>query len=166
MWTAGLSLFTKSDRKTVIKTLVFHPCIVAVYIGLALMAIQFQIPQFMIDTLQYISNCTTAIAMIVIGSILADVDFRSAADKLMLFYSAVRLVLIPVTIFAVLRFINVPQLLTGITVLLAGMPAGSTTAILALEYGCDSEYASKAVLFTTFLSLVTLPILGWMLTSF
>jgi predicted permease len=166
MWTAGLSLFTKSDRKTVIHTLVFHPCIVAVYLGLALMAIQFRIPQFMIDTIKYISNCTTAVAMIIIGSILADVDFRSVVDKLMLFYSAVRLLLIPITVFIALRLLHIPELLTGITVLLAGMPAGSTTAILALEYGCDSEYASKVVLFTTFLSLVTLPILSWMLTAF
>lgn len=34
MWSAGLSLFTQTDSKNMIKKVVFHPCIIAVYIGL------------------------------------------------------------------------------------------------------------------------------------
>lgn len=163
MWSAGLSLFTSTDRKNVVKTLVKHPCMVAVYIGIALMLIQYRIPQFLITTINDIGNCTTAIAMIIIGSILADVDWRNVVDKLLVYYSFIRLIAIPLAVLLILKLIHVPPMLAGITVLLAGMPAGSTTAILAMEYGCDSEYASKAVLFTTFLSLVTLPALIWLM---
>lgn len=34
MWSAGLALFTATDRKSVVKKLLTHPCMVAVYIGL------------------------------------------------------------------------------------------------------------------------------------
>lgn len=34
MWSAGLSLFTQTDSKNMIKKVAFHPCIIAVYIGL------------------------------------------------------------------------------------------------------------------------------------
>ena len=41
MWSAGIACFTESpDMKSVVKKLVFHPCIVAVYIGLGLMIFQ------------------------------------------------------------------------------------------------------------------------------
>ena len=33
MWSAGLSLFTQTDSKNMIKKVTFHPCIIAVYIG-------------------------------------------------------------------------------------------------------------------------------------
>lgn len=162
MWSAGLSLFTVTSRRDTVKKLLLHPCIVAVYIGVALMLIDYRIPSFINDTIVSLSNCTTALAMIIIGSILADVNLRTVVDRLMLYYSAIRLLLIPLAVLAVLWLLHVPPLLTGIAVLLAGMPAGSTTAILAMQYGCDAGYASKCVLFTTFLSLVTLPVLSWL----
>ena len=41
MWSAGIACFTESpDMKSVVKKLVAHPCIVAVYIGLGLMIFQ------------------------------------------------------------------------------------------------------------------------------
>ena len=163
MWSAGLSLFTTTNRKTMMKNLITHPCIIAVFIGIGLMLIRFSLPSFIIDTITSISSCTTAIAMIIIGSILADVDLKTVVNKLMLFYSFVRLIMIPLIVLLVLSLLHAPALLTGIAVLLAGMPAGSTTAILAAQYDCDAEYASKCVLFTTFLSLLTLPALGWIL---
>lgn len=44
-------------------------------------------------------------------------------------------------------------------VVLSGMPAGSTTAILAEKYGGDAEYASKCIFLSTLLSLATIPLL-------
>ena len=163
MWSAGLSLFTVTDKKKIVKNLLLHPCIIAVYVGIALMLIQFRIPVFLTDTITDISNCTTAIAMIIIGSILADVNVKKAFSPLMLYYSAIRLILVTLAVLVILKLMHVNSLLTGVAVLLAGMPAASTTAILAMQYGCDSEYASQCVLFTTFLSLATLPLLGWLI---
>jgi malate permease and related proteins len=162
MWSAGLSLFTVTSRRETVKKLLLHPCIIAVYIGIVLMLIDYRIPTFLNDTIVSLSNCTTALAMIIIGSILADVDLRTVVDRLMLYYSAIRLLLIPLMVLLVLRLLHISPLLTGIAVLLAGMPAGSTTAILAMQYDCDATYASKCVLFTTLLSLATLPLLSWL----
>ena len=38
MWSAGLSLFTSTRKKDVVRKLLTHPCIVAVFLGFALMA--------------------------------------------------------------------------------------------------------------------------------
>lgn len=165
MWSAGLSLFTVTSRRDLVKKLLLHPCIIAVYLGIALMLVGYRIPPFLNEGIASLSACTTALAMILIGSILADVSLRALVDRLMLYYSAVRLLLIPLAVLLVLRLFHVSPLLTGIAVLLAGMPAGSTTAILAMQYGCDASYASRCVLFTTLLSLVTLPALTWLVQA-
>lgn len=159
MWSAGISYFTTCpDRKTLIKKVLTHPCIVAVYIGLVLMIFQLQLPTFLGNTIQSVGDCTTALSMLLIGTILVEVDFRSILSKTIIYYSIIRLILIPLLVLAGCKLFHIDSLLTGVSVLLAGMPAGSTTAILARKYDGDYLFATKCVVFTTFLSLITIPL--------
>lgn len=160
MWSAGLSLFTKTDKKSVVKKLLTHPCIIAVYIGFALMITQVNLPTFIGDTIKIVSNCNTAISMIVIGAILAEIDVKQLIEKSLLYYSAWRLVLIPLIVFLALKCLKLDTMAIGVTVLLAAMPAGSTTVMLADTYGADSKYASSCVFVSTILSMLTLPIIS------
>lgn len=159
MWTAGLSCFTESpDRKAVIKKVATHPCIVAVYIGLVLLIFQIPLPEFLGSTIKNVGNCTTVLSMILIGAILAEVDVKTILSKTVIYYSAVRLILIPLLVLVGCRLFRVEVLLTGVSVLLAGMPAGSTTAILAAKYDGDYIFATKCVVVSTLLSLFTIPL--------
>ena len=46
----------------------------------------------------------------------------------------------------------------GVSVLMTGMPAGATAAIFAAKYGSDAPFAARNVVFTTLLSMLTLPL--------
>ena len=158
MWSAGLSYFTEStNKKDLIKKVATHPCIVAVGIGLIIMILQIKLPVFLSDTIKNISGCTTAVSMILIGSILADIDVKDITSKTMWAFSLLRLVIIPLIVFLGCKIANVHELVTGVAVILAGMPAASTTAILASKYGGDAEFASKCVVLTTILSMFAIP---------
>lgn len=160
MWSAGLSLFTKTDGKSVLRKLATHPCIVAVFIGFALMlAGNPTFPDFIQKSLSGASGCTTCLSMLVIGSILAEARHINWKDKLMWWYVAVRLVIIPLIVFAALALLPVDPLVRTVMVLMSAMPAGSTTAILAARYDGDAPFASCLVFVTTLLSMVTLPLL-------
>lgn len=159
MWSAGVSYFTEgTDRKQVVKRVVTHPCIVAVFLGLALMLAQVRLPSFLDAALKDIGNCNTAMSMLVIGTILADVKPREMLDKSLLLFSCLRLILIPLAVYAGCLLFRVDALVTGVSVLLAAMPAASTTAILAAKYEGDAVYASKCVVITTVLSLLATPV--------
>lgn len=160
MWSAGLSLFTKTDSKSVVKKLLLHPCIIAVYIGFALMFSQVTLPDFLSNTLKSVGGCNTAISMIVIGAILAEINLKDILDKHLAYYSVWRLILIPLIVFGVMTVLHIDPLVTGVTVLLAAMPAGSTTVLLADTYGADSAFASSCVFISTVFSLLTLPIIS------
>lgn len=159
MWSAGLSLFTESpSKKEIVKKVLTHPCIIAVYIGMALMVTQITLPSFLGTTVRNLGGCTTSLSMLLIGTILAEVDFRTILSKTMIYYTLIRLVFIPLLVLIGCRVWGVDSLLTGVSVLLAGMPAGSTTAILAKKYDGDYIFATKCVVFTTFMSLFAIPI--------
>lgn len=162
MWSSGLSLFTSVDRKNLIKQVMTHPCIIAIYIGIIVMIFQYfdmTMPSFLSSTLSSIGKCSTAMSMFVIGGILADVEEKNIFDKTLCLYSFYRLILIPIVIFIILRLLHVDTLSSNVCILLSAMPAASTTAMLAQKYHQNAQFASKMVFVSTLLSLITLPIL-------
>ena len=159
MWSAGVSYFTEgADRKSVFKRVITHPCIIAVAIGLIFMLTQIQLPPFLDSALKDVGNCNTAMSMLVIGTILADVKPKDMLDKSIFLFSGLRLIMIPLLVFGCCVLVHIDPLVTGVSVLLAAMPAASTTAILAAKYDGDAPYASKCVVTTTVLSLLTTPV--------
>ncbi|MGN0775552.1 MAG: AEC family transporter [Candidatus Ventricola sp.] len=160
MWSAGLSLFTRTDGKSVLKKLATHPCIVAVFIGFALMLCgNPALPGPLQKALSGASSANTCLSMLVIGSILAGAEHIDLRDGMMWWYTLVRLVLIPLAVFVVLFLLPVDPMVRGVMVLASGMPAGSTTAILAARYDGDAPFASCLVFVSTLLSLISLPAL-------
>lgn len=163
MWSSGLSLFTTTSKKETIRKLATHPCIIAVFIGFFLMLTQIQLPDFVLRTLSGVGGCNTAVSMIVIGSILAEIKFKEIIDKELFYYSALRLLVIPIVILFILSIFHTDSLVTGVIVLLAAMPAGSTTVMLAEKYDGNAAFASACVFLSTFFSLVTIPLISMLL---
>lgn len=160
MWSAGISCFTASgSKKDIFKRVALHPCIIAVYVGLILMFFQIPLPYFLDKTLRSVGGCTTSVSMILIGSILGEIeDVKSVVSKTVLYYSLIRLVLIPLIVFILCRVCGVNPLSTGIEVLISGMPAASTSAILAAKYNGDYIFAGKCIVCSTILSIITIPL--------
>lgn len=159
MWTSGLALFTDVDRKSAIKTILLHPCIVSMAIGIIIMVFSPPIPTFVTSTIDYLSKCTIPLSMIIIGCILSECTIKEIFDKSALYFSLIRLVIFPLVVFAILKLIHIDDVLLGVSVIMSGMPAGSTTAILADKYDGDGHYASKVVFVSTLLSMITIPLL-------
>ena len=131
MWTAGLSLFTSVSRKDAFRKLVRHPCIIAVFAGLLLMAAPVSLPGFLDSAVASVSSCTVPVSMFVIGTILADAPIRSMFSKPVLWYTCLRLVLYPLLLCVLLKPLHLDTTLTNVCILMTGMPAGSTGSILA-----------------------------------
>ena len=159
MWSIGLTYFTQApDAKSLIKKVCTHPCIVSVFAGLLIMILQIQLPGFLSLTIKNIAGGYTFLAMMLVGTILAEVPLRSLPERDTIYYSFIRLVFIPFLVFAACRLAHVDSLVTGVSVVLSGMPAASVTAVLAAKYDKDEIFATKCVVLSTLLSMVTVPL--------
>lgn len=163
MWSAGTSYFIAgtSDKKKVFHNILTHPCLVAVYIGLFLMFIQIHVPEVLASTVKSIGGCNSAITMFIIGTILADVDVRTIINRTTVGFSIFRLVLLPAAALALSYALGLDPVASGVAVIMTGMPAGATAAIFAARYGSDAEFATKCVVLSTLMSMVTIPM--WVL---
>ena len=157
MWSSGLAVFSgSSDKMKTLKKVVTHPCILACVLGIILMVTGLPLPLGLDGAVTAVGNCNTAMSMMVIGMILADIDLKDFWDWTVVKYTVHRLVVIPVVVYIVCSFLPLNKTVLGLCVLLAAMPAGATTSILAEKYQVDSPFATKMVIFSTLLSLPTI----------
>ena len=137
------------------------PAAIASVIGFALFMGGVSIPRPMGQALTILGDTTTPLSMILIGSIVSRMDFRSALGSLRLYATSLyRLALFPFLLFAILYALGFRGLLLSLPVVLAAMPVAANSAILAEAYGGDAETASSLVLVSTLLSLITIPLLA------
>lgn len=158
MWSVGISVFLKGKRENILKKVLTHPCIIAVYVGAILMETGVVLPEFLMKTISGLSSCNTPLSMMLVGMMLAEMNPRGIIDRTMLFYTGVRLIVIPGVVFLLTMFLDIDPLLRGIAVIIAGMPAPITTALLSAKYDGDETYATGMIFVTTIVSLITLPI--------
>lgn len=165
MWSSGIAIYTQStDWKGTLKKVATHPCIIACVLGLVLMISRLELPELILKPLATIGNCNTALSMMVIGMILADADVRALFDREIFAYSFVRLIAMPAVLYAACVLCRVPALVTGVCTILTAMPAGATTSILASKYRADELFATRLVVASTVLSMVTIPAWNMILT--
>lgn len=156
MWSSGLAIYSgETDRKAVIKKVSAHPCIISCEIGIVFMLAQVHLPTFLNKALTSFSGCLTSLSMVVIGMILADMKIRELVDRAVMIFTVIRLILVPGLVWIPCMILRVDRLVTGVSVLLAAMPAGAMTSMMASKYSSDEQFATKLIVFSTLCSVVT-----------
>ena len=161
MWLYGLPLYTEVSKGDVLKKVVTHPCVVSVFAGIGLMVLYNRgifLPEALRITLKDLGGCTTALCMIAIGNVLSELRLKEMFSVHALIYSVYRLFLIPALILLILRLTPMDAVSRGICVLLSAMPAPTTVVILAQKYDRNPQFASKLMVTSTLLSLISIPL--------
>mgnify|MGYP002228298819 CR=1 FL=1 len=88
----------RADRRAVLRKTFTHPCILAVVVGMVLMASQLPLPGFLGRTVKSLSNCNMGVSMILIGAIIGSSRMGRLWDKDCFLYCLIRLGLIPAAV--------------------------------------------------------------------
>ena len=159
MWTEGIATFSGStDKKKTAITTITHPCILACAFGLVFLVTNLELPSLASKTIQAIGGCNTALSMIVIGMILADIDLHEIMDEKVLKYSLSRLAILPLVVYLLTYFLPVTDIVKNLSTILVAMPAGATTSMLAVKYNTEPKFGTKLVITSTLFSMITIPI--------
>ena len=74
-----------------------------------------------------------------------------------------KMLVIPMIAAFAIRLFHLDPVLSGIMVLMFGMPNGSMAVMMAIDYGLDSSICSRGIVLTTLLSIITLPIVAYLI---
>ncbi len=165
VWTHGVIIMTgkggsKSDKRN-IKSMgkaLLSPSIIAAVVGFLLFITRIMLPEVLKDTLTYISDMNTPLAMLVAGVTIAQTDIKKLFVKLRIYYiSFIKLLLIPIAMLFIFRLFNVPNVVILTSVLAAACPTAATVNLFAIRYEKNYLYASELFAVSTITSMVTIP---------
>jgi len=159
----------REDQKFSLKMLT-HPMVISSLIAYVLYLMNVQLPQFMVDALNFAGQATSPGAMVVVGTALAYAPVKQVFLNWRQYVLAViKMVVLPVVLLTILRILfpkgGSNDTLVGVAVILMSMPTAANCTMLTTQYGGDYETASAGVFLTTLLSAATIPFLMWLLQT-
>ena len=147
-----------------IKTALLNPAVIAVPVGLILYYFKIPLPEFISQTIKYLAATATPLGMIILGLALPQKGFIKAfSDKKILIQSFFRLFIAPALGLLFFSFVHVDPLIRNVSIIYLALPMVSSSVILSINYKSDWKTCAKAVLVSTILSVVTLPIWIWVI---
>ena len=134
------------------------PANIATVAMLVLLATGWRLPAPVQQFCSAVGGCTTPLALMIVGVLLADSDIRALLHTGFLYrVTLLRGILFPLLFMLLLWLLPLDNVLrTGLSII-ACCPAGSLAAVLAKQTGTEATLASQAVAHSTVCMLVTVP---------
>lgn len=165
MWTYGILLFDRQEKINVKKLL--NPGSIATFIAIFMFLFRLKFPYPLQAALEMIGKMTSPLSMLIVGALIAEVDISKLfSNKKVYLVSIIKLVTIPLVTAYILKYMGFNTMVISICTLEAAMPSGTTNAIFAKQFDSEPLFASAGVLITTLLSILTLPLIIYILTNF
>lgn len=136
------------------------PAVISSVLALILYLTNVPFHPTLVSALALLDRITSPASMLVIGCALASYPLKTIFGRWHVYvFCVVRLVVIPVLVWAVLRLFIHDPLILGVMVVVSALPAATNTALLCAKYGGDESTTASGLFVSTLLSLVTLPVL-------
>ncbi len=154
--TLGIFLVSKGqvDFQRSLRRMLRYPMIYAVALAFALRGFQIPVWQPLWVSIERISLALVPVALITLGANIARIRLNYRIFDVII--SAVfRLLVAPLVALLLLRLFNFSGIMAKTLLISTSMPTAVNTALIALEFGNEPQFASQAVLFSTLLSIAT-----------
>ncbi|MGF1448828.1 MAG: AEC family transporter [Opitutales bacterium] len=162
IWTVGVLLLTGGWQRDSLKRLLNGP-LIAMILGLSLNAagLGTSLPSWLMETLLALGGCAIPFGIILIGAAFFD-EARTAnwltSFKVPALGIVTKLGLIPALMLLTAWALPIPQGLRNVLLIQAAMPCGIFPIVLTRHFGGDGALATKVVVVTTVIGLVSIPL--------
>ena len=148
-----------------LKKIIVTPLNGALLVMLVLFLFQIKLPGVVQDTFQSVGNMMVPLSMIVVGGSLVGMKpAQILMDRASYLVSFFRLLFFPLLMTIVLKLFGIQGDLLTVSVVLTAVPCGTMNVIFAKQYDCDVDFASRAVIQSMLLCVVTIPCILFLLS--
>lgn len=160
LWSYGVMVFNDEKQKGTVGKVLTNPGIIAVALGMVLFMFSIKLPMPVFRATQTVGSMTTPLSMIIVGALMADIKLKDMFKGIEVYKtSAVRLLILPLVMYGIMRLLNVPDDVATIILILTAMPVAANTAIFAEQFDSDAGLASRCIGISTLLSILTIPLI-------
>lgn len=164
LWTLGVKLTAPEGEGKFDPRKLVNPASVGIVVALFMILTGIKLPLLLNTGLQKIGSTATPLAMIYLGGIFACVPMKNGLRRGELYgIVLVKMFLVPMIMYVIMQSVGMAGQVSLTVSLIAGMPAMASVAMMVTP--SDSEYAMGGIFVTTICSLVTLPLVCFILQS-
>lgn len=165
VFTIGKFLITNDKKYVSVKSAILNPTTIALLIAFPLYFFQVKFPTMVLNSVSLLAKMVTPVCMIILGMRLSEASFKVIFTRPFAYATCViKLVAFPVFAFLLVHWLPLlDDVLKTSVVVLAMMPSGAIIESLAEIHECEQELAANVVLLTTILSVISVPIMAFLL---
>ena len=127
-------------------------------IGIFLSPLRF--PDFFSDLFSTLGDMTVPLSMLIIGGSITKVRFREVfRDKQCYWITALRLVIIPLILIAIVKLLGIDNLAGKTIVLLGSLSSNTISVVYAEQAGFGEKLCAHALIQSTLLMILTVPVM-------
>lgn len=147
----------KVHMRELLVRLITNPLLIAVFIGLFIAVNHLQLPKIAMSGLDIFANSVTAVVLFSLGLFMGKQPVGKLRDWLpVLVFSLTILFVLPFLFYLIIKpFVDLS--VSRAWIMETAMPMGLTAYALCLKYKLNTGFASRAVVLSTLLALLSLP---------
>lgn len=167
-WTLVSYTITGERKYISIKKAFINPPTVVLLIALPLFFFSVKVPAPIVDGLEMLGGITTPLAMILIGIRFAEMNIKELFSGVEVYLSsALKLIAAPLVCLGIMLLLKLflplsNDVISALYIIMA-MPTANIIMMLSEFYGLPSGIAAKCVIFSSFFSILTIPLLTTLL---
>jgi predicted permease len=148
----------KINSRKLLLSLTKNPLLISVFVGLAIVLFNIQLPAFAEKTITLFSQSVTAVVLFSLGIFLGMHHFGDLRRWLVVSgWTLVAMIILPGIFWGVLQFSSIAPEQLQASVLDAAMPLGLTPYALSVQYKLKTTLVARIVVLGTLLSMIIIP---------
>ncbi len=159
VWSHGVMTISGKKDFSSLKKVLTSPSFIAIFIGLALFIMRIELPSILKNTINYIGDMNTPLAMMTAGINICQTNIIKAFRKPQIYRIALtRLIIIPLLLILIMKPFGLNETVVMTVIIAGSAPSATMCTLLSMQYNKNSLYASEIFAVTTILSVITLPL--------
>ena len=159
-WTVGAALISGNVKYISLKKVFINPATISTGVAFLIFLLGINIPEALLSSITVMGKMATPLSMLVLGMRLASIDLKSVfLDKKLYFSTLIKQFAMPLVALLLVLFIPLDTGLKACLYILAACPTASVVLAFAEMLESGQESASGAILLSTILSIVSLPLM-------
>lgn len=165
VFTIGTFMITNDKKYISVKNAILNPTTIAIIISLPLFIFRIHFPESIESGIGLLGKMVTPICMLILGMRLSETKLKAIFTRPFVYATCLfKLVVFPIVAFLLVHWIPwINDACKTTVVVLAMTPAGAIIQSLSELYECEQEFAANVVLLTTIISVVTIPLMAYIL---
>lgn len=163
-FTLGASMLSGGEKTTFNWRQILSAPMVASFVAVLLVCVHIPVPDPLVQAVDLLGDAIVPLSMMIIGASLGSSTLKETfGDWHPYAFAPLKLIAAPVFLWAVMRPLIHDKLLFQVMIVQTAMPVASTATMFSMRYNCYPKVASRTVFVSTVLSVVTIPIVCWLL---